>query len=160
MQAVKEKVVSIHYTVKGADGEVIDSSEGRDPLVYLHGAQNIVPGLERALEGKAAGDDLAVTVAPEEAYGQLNESLIQPVPKAQFPEGVEPQIGMQFQAQSEAGPRLVRVVEIAEETVTLDGNHPLAGQTLNFDVSVVDVRDATPEELQHGHVHGPGGHQH
>ncbi|HSG69159.1 MAG TPA: peptidylprolyl isomerase [Planctomycetaceae bacterium] len=160
MQAVKEKVVSIHYTLTGEDGRVIDSSEGRDPLAYLHGAKNIVPGLERALEGKAPGEDIAVTVPPEEGYGQRNDELVQPVPKSNFPEGVDPQLGMQFQAQTAAGPRLVRVVEVEEEIVTIDANHPLAGKSLNFNVSIVDVRDATPEELQHGHVHSPGGHQH
>jgi FKBP-type peptidyl-prolyl cis-trans isomerase SlyD len=160
MQAVKEKVVSIHYTLTGDDGRVIDSSEGREPLAYLHGAKNIVPGLERALEGKEAGEDIAVTVPPEEGYGQRNDELVQPVPKSNFPEGVDPQLGMQFQAQTAAGPRLVRVVEVEEETVVIDANHPLAGKSLNFNVSVVDIRDATPEELQHGHVHEPGGHQH
>lgn len=160
MQAVKAKVVSIHYTLTGDDGAVIDSSEGREPLTYLHGAKNIVPGLERALEGKTPGEDIAVTVPPEEGYGQRNDELVQPVPKSNFPDGVDPQLGMQFQAQTAAGPRLVKVVEVEEETVIIDANHPLAGKLLNFNVSVVDIRDATPEELQHGHVHAPGGHQH
>jgi FKBP-type peptidyl-prolyl cis-trans isomerase SlyD len=112
------------------------------------------------LEGKAPGEDIAVTVPPEEGYGQRNDELVQPVPKSNFPEGVDPQLGMQFQAQTAAGPRLVRVVEVEEETVVIDANHPLAGKLLNFNVSVVDIRDATPEELQHGHVHGPDAHHH
>lgn len=156
MQALKEKVVSIHYTLVGDDGNIIDSSEGKSPLSYLHGAQNIVPGLEQALEGRAAGENIEVTVPPEEGYGPRDDQLVQPVSKSQFPENLEPQVGMKLQAQTPAGPRAVTVVNVEDETVLLDANHPLAGQTLNFKVSIVDVRDATPAELEHRHVHEPG----
>ena len=160
MQIVKDKVVAIDYTLTGSDGEVIDSSQGQEPLVYLHGAGNIVPGLERALEGKAAGDAVNATVEPDQGYGQKNPALVQPVPRAQFPGVQDIAVGMQFQAQTNHGPRVVTVVGVDDETVTVDANHPLAGETLRFDVKVVEVRDATQHELDHGHAHGPGGHQH
>jgi len=160
MQVAKNKVVSIDYTLKNDAGEVIDSSEGHEPLFYLHGAQNIVPGLESALEGKAAGDRIQVSIAPAEAYGERNEALQQAVPREAF-QGVEDlEVGMQFRAESDAGQQIVTITAIEGDEVTVDGNHPLAGETLNFDVTVVEVRDATAEELEHGHVHGPGGHHH
>ncbi len=150
----------MHYTVKNSDGDVIDSSEGRDPLLYMQGHRNIIPGLENALEGKAIGDKVEATIAPAEAYGEVIEELIQDVPRSAF-EGVDKlEVGMNFQAQSEQGPVNVVIKEVSEEKVTVDGNHPLAGQTLNFNVEVVEVRDATEEELSHGHAHGAGGHQH
>jgi FKBP-type peptidyl-prolyl cis-trans isomerase SlyD len=160
MQAVNETVVSIHYTLTGDDGTVIDSSEGKAPLSYLHGARNIVPGLERALDGKAVGERIEVTVPAEEGYGPREDQLVQPVPKSQFPENLEPKVGLRLQAQTPAGPRTVTVVQVEDETVLLDANHPLAGQTLNFTVSIVDVRDATPEELEHRHAHEPGEEAH
>ena len=160
MQATAEKVVSIDYTLKDDNGKVLDTSEGRGPLAYLHGAGNIIPGLERELEGKAAGTAFEVTVPAADAYGERNDDLVQPVPKSQFPEGANPQVGQQFQAQTPSGARTVTVVNVEPETVTIDANHPLAGQALHFAGQVVDVRDATQEELQHGHVHGPGGHSH
>ncbi len=160
MQISDKKVVSIHYTLTNDAGEVIDSSEGREPLPYLAGAGNIIPGLENALEGKSAGDKLDVRVAPEEGYGERHEQMIQEVPRSAF-DGVDDiQVGMHFQAQSDHGPVSVVVTALTDETVTVDGNHPLAGENLNFAVEVMDVRDATEEELEHGHVHGPGGHQH
>jgi FKBP-type peptidyl-prolyl cis-trans isomerase SlyD len=160
MQVAKNKVVSIDYTLKNDAGEVIDSSEGHEPLLYLHGAQNIVPGLEIALEGKAAGDRIQVSIAPAEAYGERNEALQQAVPREAF-QGVEDlEVGMQFRAESDAGQQIVTITAIEGDEVTVDGNHPLAGETLNFDVTVVEVRDASAEELEHGHVHGPGGHHH
>ncbi|WP_144395491.1 peptidylprolyl isomerase [Pleionea sediminis] len=160
MNITKDKVVSMHYTVKNSDGDVIDSSEGRDPLLYMQGHRNIIPGLENALEGKAIGDKVEATIAPAEAYGEVIEELIQDVPRSAF-EGVDKlEVGMNFQAQSEQGPVNVVIKEVSEEKVTVDGNHPLAGQTLNFNVEVVEVRDATEEELSHGHAHGAGGHQH
>ncbi|GAA3554771.1 MULTISPECIES: FKBP-type peptidyl-prolyl cis-trans isomerase [Marinobacter] len=149
------RVVSIHYTLTNDQGEELDSSrvEGREPLSYLEGAQNIISGLESALNEKSSGDQLKVTVAPADGYGEVNEELIQPVPRTAF-EGVETiEPGMQFQAQTPGGPQIVRVVEVADETVTIDANHPLAGQTLHFDVEVVETRDATDEEQEHGHVH-------
>jgi FKBP-type peptidyl-prolyl cis-trans isomerase SlyD len=139
MQVSEKKVVAIDYTLKDDQGQVLDSSEGRDPLLYLHGASNIIPGLEAALAGKTQGDALSVRIAPEEAYGTRDDEKVQTVPRAMFGEAA---------------------VEVDDETVTVDGNHPLAGAHLNFDVEVVEVRDATDEEIAHGHVHGPGGHHH
>lgn len=160
MQIAKNKVVSIDYTLTGPKGEVIDTSEGREPLAYLHGGGNIIPGLETALEGKSKGDQLNVSLEPKEGYGERNAALVQEVPKKLF-EGVEKiEPGMQFQAMSEQGPRIVTVRAVEGDHVTVDGNHPLAGVPLQFDVAVVDVRDATKEELEHGHVHGPGEHDH
>jgi FKBP-type peptidyl-prolyl cis-trans isomerase SlyD len=147
-------VVSIHYTLKNDEGETLDSSQGREPLAYLHGAGNLVPGLETALAGKAAGDQLQVTVEPEEAYGPANPDLVQAVPLAAF-EGVEEvRPGMQFEAKGPDG-RAQRVVveEVGEQEVVINGNHPLAGQVLHFDVTVEEVREATPEEIAHGHAH-------
>ena len=156
MQISDKKVASINYNLKNNAGELLDSSEGADPLVYLHGAGNIIPGLEKALEGKQAGDTLEVTIAPEEAYGPVHEEMIQTVPRDAF-DGVEQiDVGMSFQAETASGPVTVVVVGVEEDTVTVDGNHPLAGQTLHFYVEVVEVRDASDDELQHGHVHGPG----
>jgi FKBP-type peptidyl-prolyl cis-trans isomerase SlyD len=160
MQIGKDKVVSIDYTLTGVDGNVIDSSQGQEPLAYLHGAGNIIPGLERALEGKSPGDEVNATIAPEDGYGQKNPSLVQPVARAQFPGVNEIKLGQQFQAQTNHGPRVVTVVGITDDTVTVDANHPLAGETLKFDVKVVNVRDATAEEIDHGHPHEPGGHHH
>ncbi len=156
----KDKVVSIDYTLTGAAGEVIDSSQGGEPLTYLHGGGNIIPGLERALEGKSVGDQVNATVAPDQGYGQKPPALVQGVPRTQFPGVTDIKVGMQFQAQTNHGPRVVTVVGVSDDTVTVDANHPLAGETLNFAVKVVDVRDATAQELDHGHPHGPGGHQH
>jgi len=160
MLIAQDKVVLIHYTLKNDEGEVIDSSSGRDPLAYLHGQGNIIPGLEKALEGKQAGDKLSVRVEPSEGYGTRDARLIQEVPRQQFGSAnVQP--GMQFHAQTAQGhTRVVTVTGIAGDMVTVDGNHPLAGENLNFDVEVTNVRDASEEELSHGHVHGPGGHHH
>jgi FKBP-type peptidyl-prolyl cis-trans isomerase SlyD len=156
----KDKVVTIDYTLTNQDGQVLDTSKGGQPLTYLHGNRNIIPGLESALDGKLKGDAVTVSLPPEQAYGQRNEGMVQAVPKRMF-QGVENiQAGMQFQAQSPQGPRLVTVVGVEGDNVTVDANHPLAGVTLNFDVNVVEVRDATAEELSHGHVHGEGGHHH
>ena len=160
MKIAHEKVVSIHYTLTNGEGTVLDSSSGSQPLAYLHGFGNIIPGLENALEGKASGDKLSVTVEPEQGYGARDERLVQAVPRSAFKGVTELAPGMQFQAQGPQGTRLVVVTQVADEEVTVDANHPLAGQTLHFDVEVSEVRDATAEELEHGHVHGPGGHQH
>jgi FKBP-type peptidyl-prolyl cis-trans isomerase SlyD len=160
MQITAKKVVTIDYTLTDEQGQVIDSSKGRDPLAYLHGFSNIIPGLETALEGRKSGDSLNVVVAPTEAYGDRDDGLIQSVSRDLFEDANELEVGMRFQSVSEQGVRLVTVVDVADDAVTVDANHPLAGVTLNFDVTVVDVRDATQEELEHGHVHGPEGHHH
>ena len=158
MQIAKNKVVSIDYTLKDDAGEVIDSSEGFEPLFYLHGCDNIVPGLEKALDGKRAGDQVQVSVSPAEGYGERDDSLQQVVPREAF-QGIDDlEAGMQFRAESDEGQQIVTIMAIDGDEVTVDGNHPLAGVTLNFDVTVVEVRDATADELEHGHVHGPGGH--
>ena len=160
MQVAENSVVLIHYTLTNDQGEVLDSSSGGEPLAYLHGSGNIIPGLEKALEGKQAGDKLVVKVAPADGYGERNDALIQQVPKRAFQGVAQIQPGMSFTAQSSQGPMQVTVTAVAGDMVTVDGNHPLAGETLNFDVEVTEVRKATLEELSHGHVHGPGGHQH
>lgn len=160
MQIEENKVVKIEYTVKTEEGVLVDTSEGNEPLAYLHGHKNIIPGLENALVGKGVEDELSVTVTPDEAYGERHEQLIKEVPMQAFQgvDKVEP--GMQFNAESPQGPQLITVTKVDGDTVTVDGNHPLAGVTLNFDVKVVEVRDASEEELSHGHVHGAGGHEH
>ena len=160
MQIADRRVAAFHYTLTNAEGEVIDSSAGREPLAYLHGVGNIVPGLEREMEGKSVGDTFNVVVAPEEGYGVRHEGLIQSVPRAAFQgvDTIEP--GMQFHANSPQGPMTVTVASVDGDTVMVDGNHPLAGQALHFAIEITEVRDATPEEVMHGHVHGPGGHHH
>ena len=160
MVIVQDKVVLIHYTLTNESGETLDSSAGGEPLAYLHGQGNIIPGLEKALEGKQAGDKLNVRVEPAEGYGVRDEALVQQVPRRQFG-GANLQPGMQFHAQTSQGhARVVTVKRIQGDMVTVDGNHPLAGEVLNFDVEVTEVRDATVDELEHGHVHGPGAHHH
>lgn len=147
------RVVSIHYTLTNDQGEVLDSSRDREPLTYLEGSQNIIGGLESALNEKQQGDQAKVSVEPADGYGEINEELVQPVPLSAF-EGVEKiEPGMQFQAQTPGGPQIVRVVKVEEENVVIDANHPLAGQTLHFDVEVVETREATQEEKEHGHAH-------
>lgn len=160
MQVADQCVVSIHYTLTNNQGEVLDSSQGRDPLVYLHGAGNIIKGLESGLAGKAAGDKLDVKVAPADGYGERDDRLIQQVPLSAFQgvEKVEP--GMRFQAQGPQGSTAVVITQVEGDTVTVDGNHALAGEELNFKVEITEVRQATEEEVEHGHAHGPGGHQH
>lgn len=160
MQVAKNTVVSIDYTLTDPQGQVIDSSRGGGPLPYLHGAGGIIPGLERQLEGKNPGDRMTVTVQPGDAYGERNEEMVQEVPRASFQGVQDIRPGMQFQAQTEVGDRIVSIVAVGQDTVTVDANHPLAGVPLTFDVTVVDVREATETELAHGHVHGPGGHHH
>jgi FKBP-type peptidyl-prolyl cis-trans isomerase SlyD len=160
MLIAQDKVVLIHYTLTNAKGEVLDSSSGGDPLAYLHGQGNIIPGLEKALEGRQAGDRLSVAVEAAEGYGERDDRLVQQVPRRQFG-GANVQPGMQFHAQTSQGQaRVVTVTRIVGDMVTVDGNHPLAGEKLHFEVEVTGVRDASTEELEHGHVHGPGGHHH
>jgi len=153
MQIGENKVVAIHYTLTNVSGDVLDSSVGEEPLAYLHGAGNIVAGLEDALTGKAVGEKLDVTVAPEDGYGEKHDEMVQKVPVENF-EGVDNvEVGMQFMAQVPWGEQPVEVIKVEEDGITLDGNHPLAGETLQFAVEVVAVRDATEEEVEHGHVH-------
>ncbi len=160
MNITANKVVSIDYTLKDDQGQVLDTSEGREPLVYLHGAQNIIPGLESALEGKGTEEELSVRVDPEEGYGARDDAKIQEVPREMFGDA-DVQVGAQYHAAGPNGEALVvTVVSADDQNVTVDGNHPLAGVPLNFNVKVVEVRDATEEELEHGHVHGPEGHHH
>lgn len=154
------KIVSIHYVLTSDEGEVLDKS-GATPLPYLHGAGNIVPGLERGLSGHGIGDQVKVDVPPQEAYGHHDPEGIQQVPRAAFPEDIELQAGMQFEAHNEAGEAMpIWISEVAGETIMVDFNHPLAGETLHFDVTIADIRDATAEEREHGHPHGPGCHHH
>ncbi len=156
----KDKVVSIEYTLRDDSGEILDSSESGEPLTYLHGNGNIVPGLESQLEGKTKDDALKVSVAPADGYGEFNPGDIVQVPREQFRDVKELEIGMQFTASGPEGQRIVTVTKIDNNIVTVDGNHPLAGKTLHFDVKIVGVRDASADELNHGHVHGTGGHHH
>jgi len=160
MQIADRCAVSFHYTLKNDAGEVIDSSEGSSPLAYLHGAGNIVPGLENALAGKAVGDKLSVKVAPAEGYGERDARLVQDVPRRAFQGIKDIKPGMSFTADGPQGPSRVVVTRVIGDIVTVDGNHPLAGENLNFDVEITDVREASAEELEHGHVHGEGGHHH
>ncbi|MEZ5490615.1 MAG: peptidylprolyl isomerase [Gammaproteobacteria bacterium] len=156
----KHSVVSIHYTLKDDEGQVMDSSEGREPLAYLHGENNLIPGLESELQGKTVGSRFETIIEPKDAYGETNDELVQTIGKQMFQGVEEIEPGMTFIAQGEGGQqRQVRVVEVDEENVTIDANHPMAGKTLHFDVEVVEVREATPQEIEHGHVHG-GGHDH
>jgi FKBP-type peptidyl-prolyl cis-trans isomerase SlyD len=160
MPIARNSVVSIHYTLKDDAGETIDSSAGGDALTYLHGHGNLVAGLERELEGKNTGDKLHVKVEPADGYGEYDKELVQKVPRRTLKGISNLKVGMRLHAQTEHGARAVTVTQILGDMVTLDGNHPLAGQALNFDIEVTDVRAATEEELEHGHVHGPGGHHH
>ncbi|MDR3417749.1 MAG: peptidylprolyl isomerase [Nevskia sp.] len=160
MQIADRCVASFNYTLTNDSGEVLDSSSGRGPLAYLHGAGNIVPGLEKAMVGKQVGDKFNVDVKPEEGYGAHNPALVQVVPRSAFRGVDDLQPGMQFRADSDRGPMSVVVTDIEGDKVTVDGNHPLAGATLHFAIEVTEVRAASAEEMTHGHVHGPGGHHH
>ena len=158
---IKENsVVTMHYELKDSEGEVLDSSRGQDPLVYLHGAGNIIVGFGR-IEGSTIGDNVAAVVSPEKGYGMPVDALVQTVPKEAFGEEIDKvEVGMRFQAETEQGPVPVVVTAMDDAMVTVDGNHPLAGKELHFDVSIAEIRQASAEEIEHGHAHGPGGHQH
>jgi FKBP-type peptidyl-prolyl cis-trans isomerase SlyD len=160
MVVAQNKVVQIHYTLTNEAGAVLDSSSGGEPLAYIHGIGNLIPGLEKALEGKGAGEKLNVKVSAEEGYGVRDPALVQDVPRRAFRGIDDIRVGMQFQADSNQGPRMVTVTRIVGDMVTVDGNHPLAGEDLTFAVEIAEVRDASEEELAHGHVHGAGGHHH
>ena len=156
MQITKNKVAGIHYTLRDNTGNIIDSSEGREPLYYLHGAGNLIVGMEEGLEGKITGDKFQLKISPEKGYGEKDPSMTQKVQRSAFGDQ-EVQKGMKFSTNSGA---VVTVTDVGLETVTVDANHPLAGVELNFAVEIVEVRDASDEEMAHGHVHGPGGHHH
>lgn len=160
MKVSKDKVVTIDYTVTNSQGAVIDSSKGGEPFAYIQGGGNIIPGLEQALEGKTQGETLKISVPPELGYGLRDAALMQTVPRERF-DGIEAlEVGMRFHAESDQGEKMVTVIDIEGDDVTIDGNHPLAGETLEFGVTVIEVREPSEEELSHGHVHGPGGHHH
>lgn len=146
-------VVSIHYKLTNDGGETIDQSQEGQPLTYLHGSSNIIPGLENELTGKVAGDSFKATVTPENGYGPRHQEMIQQVPRTSFPDNADIEAGMQFQAEAENGPITVVVTDVTDDTVTIDGNHPLAGMTLHFEGTIDNVRDASKEELEHGHAH-------
>lgn len=160
MTIANDHVVEIDYTLKDDQGKVLDTSEGKTPLAYLHGGQNIIPGLELQLDGKAEGDEFSVTLEPKDGYGERRPELINDVPRSDLANLPSIEVGMQLQAQTPQGPQIFTVLKVADDQVTLDANHPLAGETLHFDVKVQKVRKATEEELEHGHAHGAGGHQH
>jgi FKBP-type peptidyl-prolyl cis-trans isomerase SlyD len=155
MQITKHKIVTIDYTLSNGQGAVLNSSIGDEPFTFIHGTGSIIPGLETALEGKSSGDEFMVRIKPEEGYGPRNDSLTQVVSKDLFEDVGELKVGMQFEAKTETGKQLLTITRIEGNDVTVDGNHPLAGETLHFDVKIRDVRDATSEELSHGHAHGP-----
>ncbi|MFO8156308.1 MAG: FKBP-type peptidyl-prolyl cis-trans isomerase [Pseudomonadota bacterium] len=153
MQVANQKVTTIDYTLTDTSGEVIDQSTDGE-FAYLHGHQNIIPGLENALEGKTAGDEVSVTIEPDQAYGERDDRLLQSVPMDIFPDANQVEVGSRFQAEGPDGqPMVLTVTDVGESEVQVDANHPLAGETLNFEVKVVDVRDAGEEELEHGHPH-------
>jgi FKBP-type peptidyl-prolyl cis-trans isomerase SlyD len=159
MNIAKNRVVNIDYTLTDGSNKIIDSTSGSESLDYLHGFENIIPGLERALEGKNQGDQFSVTIPAADAYGERDDKLVLDVPRDRF-QGIDTiKTGMQFEAQTAGGSQLVTVTKVGEKSVTIDGNHPLAGVDLTFDVTVNSIREANAEELEHGHVHGHG-HDH
>lgn len=160
MTITSDSVVTLHYTVSAQDGTQLDSSVGKEPLTVLLGKRFLIEGLEDALEGKDKGDQFNVSVEPDKAYGQRVDELVQQVPRSMF-DGMDVEVGMSFRATTDQGEQSVMVIDTSEEHVVIDGNHPLAGVPLSFEVEVVDVREPTQEELDHGHAHGPGsGHDH
>ena len=160
MNIEDKKVVSFHYTLCDEHGEQLESSREGDPMTYLHGAGNIIPGLEKAMVGKVAGDQFETSVEPAEAYGERDENGVQRIPAKHFKQAGRLEPGQMVVLQTRQGPRQVRVVKVGRFNVDIDTNHPMAGLSLTFDVEVTDVRDATAEEVTHGHVHGPGGVDH
>jgi len=153
MQVEKNKVVEIEYTLKDDEGQVLDTSEGRDPLSYIQGVGNLIPGVESALEGKSSGESVQITVPPETGYGVRDDSLVLSIERDKF-SGIEDlKEGLRFRMDTPDGTMIFTVVQVEDDEVLVDGNHPLAGMTLNFDITIQSVRDATSEELDHGHVH-------
>jgi FKBP-type peptidyl-prolyl cis-trans isomerase SlyD len=159
MNITKNMIVSFDYTLTDSGNQVLDSSTDAEPLVYLHGHGNIIPGLERAMEGKTSGDSFKINVPAADAYGERDEKLILTIPLSRFGEE-KVEEGMEFQAQTPEGYRVVTVTSVNGDQVTIDGNHPLAGQELNFDVTVKDIREANEEEIAHGHPHHAHHHDH
>ena len=162
MQIAQHTVATLSYTLKNAQGEVLDQADASHPFVYLHGANNIIPGLENALSGKQANDSLDVVIPPEQAYGVRDDRLTQQVPRSMFAGVDDSQLvpGARFHAQTNAGTETIIISAVEGDNVTIDANHPLAGETLHFSVTVLEVRPATRDEVSHGHAHGPGGHHH
>jgi FKBP-type peptidyl-prolyl cis-trans isomerase SlyD len=160
VQIGPETVVSFHYTLREESGEELETSRGGDPTAYLHGASNIIPGLESAMDGHETGDTYSVTVKPEDAYGMPGEDRVQRVPIKHLVFKGKLRVGDKVQLNTRDGLRAVTVVKAGRHSADIDTNHPLAGKTLVFDIEVMDIRAATPEEVSHGHAHGPGGHQH
>lgn len=160
MKAGRGKVVSVHYTLKGDDGSVLDSSGDAEPLIYLHGYDGLLPGLEKGIEGLEPGERSKVDLKAEDAYGPHDPEAVIEATRDQFPEDLVLEPGVEVSARGEDGMMTFRVLEVSADRAVLDGNHPLAGQNLHFEVEVLEVRDATAEEITHGHVHGPHGHGH
>ena len=156
----KNKVVTFHYTLKNSDGEQLESSREKDAMTYLHGANNIIAGLEKGMEGHEVGDEFEVTVEPEQAYGVRNEKNVQRIPMKRLKGVGKVSVGQILNLQTNKGQVQVTVLKVGRFNVDVDGNHPLAGHQLTFDVEIMDIREATEEETKHRHVHGPGGHQH
>ena len=154
------KVIGFHYTLKNDEGEVLDSSDGRDPMLYLAGSGQILPALDLVMQPLAVGEKKSVSLSAKDGYGEVNPALKQNVKLAQFPPGTDVKPGLQFRAGNEPSSPMFRVMNVLGEEVFIDGNHPLAGVNLNFDVEITESREATAEELEHGHAHGPGGHHH
>jgi len=160
MQVANNTAVAFHYTLTNDAGDELDSTAGSEPLMYLHGRGNIISGLEEALKNKEVGDTFIVRIEPADAYGEFNEDMIQVVSRDMF-DGIDRvEVGMQFHAAVNSGSGVITVIEVNGDDITVDGNHPLAGQALNFAIEIIDIRQATPEEISHGHIHGPGGHHH
>jgi len=156
MKITSKKVATIHYTLKDQKGTIIDSSQGEEPLTFIHGIGNLIPGMEKGLEGKGAGDKVSLVIPPEEAYGIRKEENVQVVPLKNFPEKDNVKPGATFVADSDQGSRNATVVKVDGDLVTIDFNHPLASVELHFEIEILDVRNATEDELSHGHVHGKG----
>lgn len=159
MQITKDTVVQLHYKLSDADTLIEDSAQS-DPLLYLHGHQNMLPAIEQALEGKTAGTQLSLVLQPKDAYGERDENAIQSIQVKHLQGAKKWQPGMTAVVQTEQGPRQVKIVKVGMFKAEIDVNHPLAGKTLTFDLDILDVRAATAEEIAHGHAHGVGGHHH
>ncbi len=157
LTVANNRVISIDYVLTDSQGQIIDSSKEAGPLDYIHGTGHLIPGLEKALEGKAAGENIKVTIQPKDGYGEIRQEMIQSIPRTQFDSEGQIEVGMQFMAHTDDGRIILRVVKVEGDQVVVDGNHPLAGVVLHFNVDVKNIREASPEELRHGHIHGGAG---